>query len=152
MNSYGISKVRSRGLRNWIWMNGGAARARRSAGVAERIGSVVNFLEIRVLFIVLFFRIFFQFYEYQRTLFLQFINSEKATKFCQISTLDLSYVVTVKHTVEISQNFVAFSEWMNFKVQAFSEHKTLIRNSLSTLNCQTFRCPCNAHWFLSGLE
>ena len=27
---------------------------------------------------------------------------------------DLSYVVTVKSTVEISQNFVAFSEYMNF--------------------------------------
>ena len=41
--------------------------------------------------------------------------SEKATKFCEISTLDLSYVVTVKSTVEILQNFVAFSEYMNFK-------------------------------------
>ena len=32
-------------------------------------------------------------------------------------TVDLSvfYVVTVKSTVEISQNFVAFSEYMNFK-------------------------------------
>ena len=46
---------------------------------------------------------------------LKFIYSEKATKFCEISTLDLSYVVTVKSTVEISQNFVAFSECMNFK-------------------------------------
>ena len=34
--------------------------------------------------------------------------------FCQITTLDLSYVVTVKYTVEISQNFVAFLEYMNF--------------------------------------
>ena len=41
---------------------------------------------------------------------LKFIYSEKATKFCKISTLDLSYVVPVKSTVEISQNFVAFSE------------------------------------------
>ena len=40
--------------------------------------------------------------------------SEKAKKFCEISTVDLSYVVTVKSTVEISQNFVAFSEYMNF--------------------------------------
>ena len=40
--------------------------------------------------------------------------SEKATNFCEISTLDLSYVVTVQSTVEISQNFVAFSEYMNF--------------------------------------
>ena len=37
-----------------------------------------------------------------------------ATKFCEISTVELSYVVPVKSTVEISQNFVAFSEYMNF--------------------------------------
>ena len=47
----------------------------------------------------------------------KFIYSEKATNFCEISTVDLSYVVTVKSTVEISQNFVAFSEYMNFKVK-----------------------------------
>ena len=43
--------------------------------------------------------------------FLKFIYSEKATKFCEISTLHLSYVVPVKSKVEISQNFVAFSEF-----------------------------------------
>ena len=42
-----------------------------------------------------------------------FIFSEKATKFFEISTVDFSYVVKVKSTVEISQNFVAFSEYMN---------------------------------------
>ena len=31
-----------------------------------------------------------------------------ATIFCEISTVNLSYVVTVKSTVEISQNFVPF--------------------------------------------
>ena len=46
---------------------------------------------------------------------LKFIYSEKATKFCEISTLLLSYVVPVKSKVEISQNFVTFSEYMNFK-------------------------------------
>ena len=40
--------------------------------------------------------------------------SEKATKVCEIFTLLLSYVVPVKSKVEISQNFVAFSEYMNF--------------------------------------
>ena len=39
---------------------------------------------------------------------------EKATKVCEISTVDLSYVVPVKSTVEILQNFVAFLEYMNF--------------------------------------
>ena len=48
-------------------------------------------------------------------LFVKFIYSEKATIFYEISTEDLSHVVTVKSTAEISQNFVAFSEYMNFK-------------------------------------
>ena len=48
---------------------------------------------------------------------IKFIHSEKATKFCDISTVDLSYVVVkVKSTVDISQNFVAISEYMNFKI------------------------------------
>ena len=46
---------------------------------------------------------------------LKFIYSEKDTKFGEISTLDLSYVVPVKFTVEILQNFMSFSEYMNFK-------------------------------------
>ena len=40
--------------------------------------------------------------------------SEKATKFWEISTVDFSYVLPVKSMVEISQNFLAFSEYMNF--------------------------------------
>ena len=44
----------------------------------------------------------------------KFVYSEKATKFCEISTLLLSTVHTDKSKVEISQNFVAFSEYMNF--------------------------------------
>ena len=43
--------------------------------------------------------------------------SEKAANSCEISTLLLSYVVPVKSKVEISQNFVAFSEYMNFKIR-----------------------------------
>ena len=45
---------------------------------------------------------------------LKFIYFEKATNFCEMSSADLSYVVTVKSMVEISQNFVYFSEYMNF--------------------------------------
>ena len=48
--------------------------------------------------------------------FVKFIYSEKSTNFFEISTVDLSYVVTVKSTVEISKPFVAFSEYRNFKV------------------------------------
>ena len=45
---------------------------------------------------------------------LKFIYFEKATKLCVFSTLLLTTVHTVKSKVEISQNFVAFSEYMNF--------------------------------------
>ena len=41
---------------------------------------------------------------------LKFIYSEKATNFCEISTKDLSYVVSYVVLVEFSQNFVTFSE------------------------------------------
>jgi hypothetical protein len=51
--------------------------------------------------------------------------SEKATNICEISTVDLSYVVTVKSTVKISQNFVAFSEYMNFKQNKKSRKLTI---------------------------
>ena len=43
----------------------------------------------------------------------KFIYSKKATKFREISTLLLSYKVPVKTNVEISQNFIDFSEYMN---------------------------------------
>ena len=48
---------------------------------------------------------------------LKFIFSVKATNFCKISTVDLSYVVMVISTWEISQIFVAFSDNMNFKIK-----------------------------------
>ena len=40
----------------------------------------------------------------------KFIYSERATKFGEIYSVDLSYVVPVKSMVKILQNFVAFSE------------------------------------------
>ena len=40
---------------------------------------------------------------------IKFIYSEKATKFCENFTL----LLTVKSKVKISQNYVAFSEYMN---------------------------------------
>ena len=48
---------------------------------------------------------------------LKFIYSEKATKFCEISTVDLSYVLSVKSAVEILQNFASFSGYLNFKTE-----------------------------------
>ena len=49
----------------------------------------------------------------------RFIHSEKATKFCKIFTLLFSYVLAVKSKVKTSQNFVAFSEYMNFMTKEF---------------------------------
>ena len=48
------------------------------------------------------------------TIFLKLIYSEKATEFCEISTLLLTGTTLDKSKVEISQNFMAFSEHMNF--------------------------------------
>ena len=48
-------------------------------------------------------------------LFVKFIYFEKAAKFYEISIIYMSYVVPVKSKVEILQNFLAFSEYMNFK-------------------------------------
>ena len=45
----------------------------------------------------------------------KFIYSEKATKFCEIFSLILTTAYTVKSKGKISQNLVAFSEYINFK-------------------------------------
>ena len=45
-----------------------------------------------------------------------FIYSEKATKFCEMSTLLLITVHRVKSKVDFLQNFVAFTEYMNFNI------------------------------------
>ena len=63
-----------------------------------------------------------------KTIVLKFIYSENAAKFCKFSTLILSTVHADKSKVKILQNFVAFSEYMNFtgaiKVLVFWEdHK-----------------------------
>ena len=57
---------------------------------------------------------------------IKFIYSEKASKFCKISILISSYVVPVKSKVKISQNFVAFLEYMNFTNTPGKLHDTAI--------------------------
>ena len=47
-------------------------------------------------------------------LYVKFIYSEKATKFWEIFSLFLTVCTVVKSMGKISQNFVAFSEYMNF--------------------------------------
>ena len=51
----------------------------------------------------------------KKSQFLKFIYSEEAITFWEIFTLLLTTVSTVKSKVKISQNFVAFWEYMNFK-------------------------------------
>ena len=46
--------------------------------------------------------------------FLKFIYSEKAAKFCEIFPLLLTVFTIVKSKGKISQNLMAFSEYMNF--------------------------------------
>ena len=46
--------------------------------------------------------------------FLKFIYCEKTTKFCGIYTLLLTVCAVVKSKGKILQNFVVFSEYMNF--------------------------------------
>ena len=55
-----------------------------------------------------------QYYSHKCRAEVKFIYSENATKFYEIFTVLLSYVVPVKSKVKISQNFVVFSEYMNF--------------------------------------
>ena len=70
----------------------------------------------------------------KKTICVKFIYSEKATKFREIFTLLLSYVVSVKSKVKTSQNFVAFSEYMNF-ICGY-ENKNSLSYIIST-HCET---------------
>ena len=55
---------------------------------------------------------------------IKFIYSEKTTLFCEIFPLLLT-VCTVKSKGKIFQNFVAFSEYMNFKWRDRKTHETM---------------------------
>ena len=57
------------------------------------------------------------YFEDQFYLMINFIYSEKATKFCEIFTLLFTGTAWDKSKVKISQNFVAFAEYMNFKLK-----------------------------------
>ena len=57
---------------------------------------------------------------------LKFIYSEKATKFCEIFPLLLTVCTLAKSKRKISQNFVAFSEYMNFSKRELSMEQYLV--------------------------
>ena len=63
-------------------------------------------------------------------LILKLTYSEKATNFCEISTVDLSYVITVKSMGDIFQNFVAFSEHMGLQV-SLKSHLDILTTTIS---------------------
>jgi hypothetical protein len=53
------------------------------------------------------------------TFFVKCIHSEKATKFCEFFTVDLTVTTYDKSMVEILLKFVAFSEYMNYEKYGF---------------------------------
>ena len=59
---------------------------------------------------------------------LKFIYSEKVTKFFKTSTIDLTVTTWDKSTVEISQNFVDFSKYMNFNSNSYDFRKNFYPN------------------------
>ena len=75
---------------------------------------------------------------------IKFIYSEKASRFFEISTIDFSYVVTVKSMVEISQNFEAFSQNMNFDKTLNCILNTLHMAHVYRINHNSFRY-CKSH-------
>ena len=60
----------------------------------------------------------------------KFIYYKKATKFCEIFALLLTTVHKVKSKVKILQNFVAFSDYMNFNlVRSIREEKNIMASN-----------------------
>ena len=64
---------------------------------------------------------------------LKFIYSEKATKFCEIFPLLLTVSTVVKSKGKILQNFVAFSEYMNFNLKEIPLELKSLTQALSKL-------------------
>ena len=58
-------------------------------------------------------------------LLIKFEYSEKATKFCEIFTFCLYIVHTDKSKFKILQNFIAFSEYMNFTFQKHCKYSLI---------------------------
>ena len=94
-------------------------------------------------------------FELQFNSLLKFIYSEKATKFCEIFTLLLSYIMPVKSKVKILQNFVAFSEYMNFNSRNFADKSRILQKlfknvtNISTgIQLLTFSINQNHRYFI----
>ena len=68
----------------------------------------------------------------------KFIYSEKTTKFCEFFPLLLTTVHTVKSKRKISQNFMAFSEYMNFNTYSVM-YSNVARSAIFVL----YRCKAS---------
>ena len=71
---------------------------------------------------------------------LKFIYSEKATKLCEISTVDLIVTALDKSTVEIPQKIVAFSEYVNFNKYFCQFYQSMMHFII--LECMQFKSCC----------
>ena len=68
-------------------------------------------------------------------IFVKLIYSEKATNFCKISTVDLTFTTYDNSKVEC----VAFSKYMNFNIRLQNYEYVLIRSNLHAKNVSP--CP-----------
>ena len=66
---------------------------------------------------------------------IKFMYSDKATKFCEIFTFLLFYILPVKSKVKILQNFVGFSKYVNF---IWVNKANIARWYQQTFCCQKF--------------
>ena len=73
--------------------------------------------------------------ENNKWVYVKFIYSEKATKFCKIFPLLLTVCTVVKSKGKISQNFVAFSEYMNFTTRVLGLYWLFMQRQI----CKFFR-------------
>ena len=82
---------------------------------------------------------------------LKFIYSEKATKFCEIYTVDLTVTKYGKSTVEISQNVVAFLEYMNFASKKCQEIRRFCERFVAFSHAQYLNFTKYSHVLLNKL-
>ena len=66
-------------------------------------------------------------------------------KFCENIALLLSYVVPVKSKMKISQNFVAFSEYVNFKYKIKVSYLRVVFPN--AVHCATLQTRKNCRFF-----
>ena len=82
----------------------------------------------------------------------KFIYSETATKFCEIFPLFLNTVHTVKSKGKILQNFVAFSEYMNFTTMDKLSKDVFVAHLSIGRKCFDFQTKTFWTWIMQNSE